>query len=293
MAQIVPAPLSSITRPRAGSLALTLGGLLALASGMGIGRFVYTPILPIMAEATGLTKSASGLIASANFAGYLLGALLLVLPRLAGGRRAWFLGALTMGAATTAGMGLADQMTSFLLLRFLGGVASAFVLVLGSALVLDRLAASGRIALAPLHFAGVGIGIAVSAVVVDALRSADTGWRSLWLATGAIAALVIPLCAWLVPGDPTPIGDMAAAISPPRPVRGLARLSLCHGLFGFGYVITATFLVAAVQSGAGRGSVGDGGLDCCRTVRHPLDCNLGLDRPSLGCAACLQPRLLD
>jgi MFS family permease len=248
MAQKLSAPLHGGTRPRADSLALTLGGMLALSSAMGIGRFVYTPILPAMVEAIGLTKSAAGLIASANFAGYLLGAVLLALPRLPGGRRGWFLGALTMGAMTTAGMGLADQLPSFLLLRFLGGVASAFVLVLGSALVLDRLAASGRIALAPLHFAGVGIGIAVSAVVVDALQAADTGWRSLWLATGAIAAMVIPVCAWLVPGDPTPIANATAAVPPARPVRGLARLSLCHGLFGFGYVITATFLVAAVRA---------------------------------------------
>ena len=246
----VDAQSSGVAR-KARSLAIAIGGMLALASAMGIGRFVYTPILPAMAEAVGLTKAASGLIASANFAGYLLGALLLALPRLPGCRRTWFFGALTVGAAATAAMGLVDQLAGFLLLRFLGGAASAFVLVLGSALVLDRLAASGRMALAPLHFAGVGVGIAISAVVVDGLQMADSGWRSLWFATGAVAALAIPLCVWLIPGDPSPLSNPAAVRASAGPVRGLAGLSLCHSLFGFGYVITATFLVAAVRAAPG------------------------------------------
>jgi predicted MFS family arabinose efflux permease len=148
-------------------------------------------------------------------------------------------------------MGLISMLPGFLLLRLLGGAASAFVLVLGSALVLDRLAATGRSGLAALHFAGVGLGIAASAVLVSALQAtAGTDWRLLWIAAGGVAAAVVPATAWLVPGN--------GAAPPPRPVRdslprrgrlsGLGRLALCHGLFGFGYVITATFLVAVVRA---------------------------------------------
>src|SRR3712207_5713625 len=94
---------------------LALGGMLALASALGIGRFVYTPILPAMAEGLGLTGGQAGLIASANFAGYLAGALLAA-ARLPGSRRAWLLGALMLGAATTAAMGVASGLPAFLLL---------------------------------------------------------------------------------------------------------------------------------------------------------------------------------
>jgi predicted MFS family arabinose efflux permease len=229
---------------------VALGGMLALAAGMGIGRFVYTPILPDMAAALGLSKSAAGLIASANFLGYLAGALLAALPHLPGGRRTWFLAGLATSAATTAAMALPDTMLPFLVLRLTGGVASAFVLVLGSALVLDQLALLHRPARAALHFAGVGVGIAASSVLVDALHAEGADWRSLWLASGVVAALAVPLAAWLVPdtdGGPAPASHPIASARERLP-RGLGALTLCHGLFGFGYVVTATFLVAVVRA---------------------------------------------
>jgi MFS family permease len=237
-------------RPQA-KLAVAFGGMLALASAMGIGRFVYTPILPSMMAALGLGKSAAGLIAAGNFAGYLAGALLLAVPRpLPGGRRAWLLGGLLGSAALTTGMAAANDLPAFLLLRFAGGLASAVVLVLGSALVLDGLAGpprGGRYA--ALHFAGVGAGIAMSAVVIAACVAAGLGWRVQWLASGAVAAvLALPVCL-LVRGDGARVPPpRAAATAPAAAPSGLAVLTLCHGLFGFGYVVTATFLVAVVRS---------------------------------------------
>ena len=77
-----------------------------MAVGIGIGRFVYTPILPPMLVALGLSKSVAGLIASANFAGYLVGALAATRATLPGSSRAWLLGALLASAATTGAMGL-------------------------------------------------------------------------------------------------------------------------------------------------------------------------------------------
>ena len=53
-------------------LVLGLGGLVALASAVGIGRFVYTPALALMVEDLGMTKGAAGLLASTNFALQLL-----------------------------------------------------------------------------------------------------------------------------------------------------------------------------------------------------------------------------
>ena len=221
---------------------LALGGLLALAAGIGIGRFVYTPILPPMVEALHLSKSQAGLIASANFVGYLAGALLAAL-RLPGSRRAWLLGALAANAAGLAAMGMASTLPMFLLLRLVGGLASAFCLIFGSALVLDRLATAGRSNLSAVHFAGVGIGIAVSAIVVALLAD----WRTMWLASGALAAMAGLAVVVLVSAENTP------AIAATRSVRtklsaSFLILAAAYFLFGFGYIITATFLVDIVRS---------------------------------------------
>ncbi|WP_417684752.1 YbfB/YjiJ family MFS transporter [Roseibium sp.] len=236
-------------------LSLAVGGALALAAAMGIGRFVYTPILPAMAGALSLPASEAGLIASANFLGYLVGALAASAGGLPGSQRSWFLGALTFSAATTFAMGLTDSLPLFLVLRFLGGAASAFTLVFASALVLERLTASGRSGLSALHFAGVGSGIAGSAILIAVLSSRGASWQSLWFASAGATVALLAGAALLIPGKS---GKETAqpAQKPVKPAasRGtpvnvpLLRLILAYGLFGFGYVVTATFISVIAKS---------------------------------------------
>lgn len=225
---------------------LALGGLLALAIGIGISRFVYTPILPFMEDALGITKSDAGLIASANFLGYLLGALIGIRSRLPGSSRLWFLSALVTCAVTTIVMGLTDNLLFFLALRLTGGIASAFVMVFGSALVLSRLAAQGRSALAALYFAGVGGGIALSSVLIVALESADIGWRGMWIASGIVSLLLLTPVLRLVPAAREP-ESAASENAPLRYSRPLKALIIAYFLLGFGYIITATFISTLVR----------------------------------------------
>ena len=228
-------------------LRAALGGLLALAVGIGIGRFVYTPILPPMMAGLGLSKFTAGLIASANFAGYLAGALFTAGAWLPGSRRGWLLGGLVGSAVTTGAMGLVHSLAAFLALRFAGGVASALVLILVSAVVLERLAAAGRPDLSSVLFAGVGVGVAASALLVSAARALGQDWAALWLGSGALSLLGAAGAAALIPPEapPRPAPTTGAG---GRPDRRLLRLAIAYGLFGFGYVITATFLVAIVRA---------------------------------------------
>ncbi|TIM82853.1 YbfB/YjiJ family MFS transporter, partial [Mesorhizobium sp.] len=110
-------------------LRLAFAGMIALAVAMGIGRFVYTPILPGMMEELGLSPADAGWIASANYLGYLIGALAAVGGWAHGRERLLMLAGLAATAVLTGLMGLAETMAAFLVIRFLAGLASAFVLV--------------------------------------------------------------------------------------------------------------------------------------------------------------------
>jgi len=201
----------------------------------------------VMVEALGLSKSQAGLIASANFLGYLIGALFAAMPRLSGPRRLWLIGSLAASVATTAGMGLSQSLAALLVLRFVGGAASAFVLIFASTIVLERLAQLGRNELSALHFAGVGTGIAVSAALVAGLLELGQGWQSLWLASGALSFVAVLAAAALLPTLPSPAMQTAGTASAVADA-ALRRLIVAYGLFGFGYIITATFLVAIVRA---------------------------------------------
>lgn len=221
-----------------------------MAAALGIGRFVYTPILPPMAEALALSKGEAGLLASANFVGYLAGALAAAMPWFKARPRRALLVFLALSGLTTAAMALPERLPVLMALRGVGGLASAYVLVLSSALVLERLARAGRSGLAPVHFSGVGIGITASALITWGLSASGFGWRAMWLASGLVTLAAVMLAAALIPESeargPSGQGAMLAAGTEANH-RALAGLSLAYGLFGFGYIITITFIVVIVR----------------------------------------------
>ena len=138
-------------------------------------------------------------------------------------------------------MAIPDSIAAFLIWRFVGGLASAFVLVFSSVLVLDRLADAGKPALSPVHFAGVGVGMAISAILVSTLSAGSADWRNLWLASGGVAIAATILTFWLVPKERL-VSDSSAKPGDQAQDPRLKFFIIAYGCFGFGYVITATFI---------------------------------------------------
>lgn len=219
-------------------LQLAIAGMTVLALALGIGRFLLTPLLPLMQADAGLSLVGGGWLASINNVGYLLGALLCTawaLPQRAALRSGLLL--VTLG---TLGMGLAPLLPLWLLCRFVAGVAAALLMVHGIAWCTAHLRAHRRIGLEALLYSGPGIGIVVSGTLVAALHGAALDSSRWWLAFGAAAATAGAL-AWRPLDTP---GQAVAAV--PAAVAGgngpAWPLVAIYGLFGFAYVIPATFL---------------------------------------------------
>ncbi|EHH02868.1 YbfB/YjiJ family MFS transporter [Mesorhizobium amorphae] len=235
----------------ASPLRLAIAGMLALAVAMGIGRFVYTPILPGMMEELGLTPADAGWIASANYLGYLVGAMAAAGGWAHGRERLLMFSGLAANALLAALMGLTDTMAAFLVIRFLAGLASAFVMVFMSSIVFSHLVRADRNDLQALHFGGVGLGIAASSALMAVLVTDHAGWAAGWLWSAAISACGLVVVVWLVGSTSTANGVAGREPPLPKDDRPLLKMIVAYGLFGFGYVVTATFLVAIVRQGGG------------------------------------------
>ena len=246
--------MTTLDRPLNRSLAPTaFAGAIAMAAAMGFGRFSYTPILPGMMAGLGLTPADAGIVASANFIGYLLGAVAAGYGWAAGRERAIALSALVATAVLLLAMGLTSSLLWFSVIRFLAGLASAFTMIFTSAIVLSRGLAAANPHVQSVHFGGVGMGIAVSSLMVFLLPAGGFGdfasWQVAWFGGAVIACLGTLIVAALLPEGPA--GHRTGGKEKPlRWTRPLVVITLTYGLFGFGYVITATFLVAMARQGA-------------------------------------------
>ncbi|WP_105374023.1 YbfB/YjiJ family MFS transporter [Neorhizobium huautlense] len=230
-------------------LLIGFAGAIAMAAAMGFGRFFYTPILPGMMGGIPLSAADAGFIAAGNFAGYLAGAILSAYGWAAARERQAALGGLLATAILLAAMAATTSVFAFTVIRFLAGLASALAMIFTSSIVLPH--AAGRDNVNVLHFGGVGAGIALSSALVLTVNAlagdGSHGWRANWLAGAAIVAVISAVVARLLPHAASVAG---AAVEPPLRWRlPLVLLTASYGLFGFGYVITATFLVAIARMG--------------------------------------------
>ncbi|WP_167591659.1 YbfB/YjiJ family MFS transporter [Jiella endophytica] len=236
---------------------LLLGGSLTLAIVMGIGRFLYTPLLPLMQRQYGFGPDVAGLIASANFAGYFAGSMLAALFARGVARRIAFQGGLVASVATTIAMGLTGDLAVWLVLRTISGAASAFAMILAAGIVAEQLAKVGEESRLAWVFGGVGAGIAASGLVVHLLVGSMQS-STLWVLVGVIAAGLMPIALFFVRER-----DLPVSRRPADPRRRVPRplpfwpLLVGYTLQGLGYSVFATFIVALIKSRPGIEALGD------------------------------------
>lgn len=267
------------------------GGVSGLILTIGIARFAYTPLLPLMQQQTWLNDAAGGWLATFNYLGYMSGALLAAsISSLQLKFRLYRIG-LLIGILSTAAMAFTTDALLWTLLRYVSGLSSAAGMLLSSGLVLNWLMRNGHRAELGVHFGGIGLGILVSGLAVMAMHP-QLSWDGQWLALGAAGVLfALPAWAWVPPPATPPTtagaaspaaanapttgahatteasaadsrGTVAAApsrfIAPPPPTARWMRLLIAtYFCAGFGFVVSATFTVAmAARQPALAGSGG-------------------------------------
>ncbi|MDB5965477.1 MAG: YbfB/YjiJ family transporter [Polaromonas sp.] len=257
----------SLTSRRISPLTIALAGMIALATAMGIGRFAFTPLLPMMLHDGAVDLLGASWLATANYLGYLVGALIctfqpMIWRRFVGlpqvNASSWVRAGLVATSLLTLGMSL-NLPGIWPLLRFLAGVASSFVFLFTSGWCLAQLARHGASRLGGVMYAGPGAGIMLSGLMCSGMVALQWHAAAGWIILGVVAAILTSVV-WRVfhlrsemPLDPVAATAALAASAPsPSPVTravpaGASRvqmlvLALAYGLAGLGYIVTATFL---------------------------------------------------
>jgi MFS family permease len=224
-----------------------MGGICGLVLTIGLARFAYTPLLPSLQAQTGLTDAGAGGLAAINYAGYITGALATAWIDDVRWRHRMYSMGLWLAIVTTAAMALTDWMPAWALWRFLGGLCGAAGMLLGSGLVLGWLMRQGRRPELGVFFMGIGLSIVVTALGSWGLAQLWPLWSSQWLALAAVGCVFfVPAWLWRPPVPPQVVAAQALA-APTLSRRWLLTMAGSYFAAGWGFVISATFIVAMVE----------------------------------------------
>ncbi|MUZ75281.1 YbfB/YjiJ family MFS transporter [Agrobacterium vitis] len=222
-----------------------IAAALVLVIGMGLGRFAFTGLYPLMVADGQISLDGGSFAASANYAGYLVGALLAALLSGIPSRRICSFAMV----ATVVSLGLlALPMPEWLivLIRGISGAASAIAMVAASRwLIHDRRQHHAS----PALFSGVGLGILLSAELIAAGHAGSFTSFAIWLGVG-VASLILAVLAIALQAsvDESKITRQTRDDNANKAVLfGALQLITVYGLAGFGYIITATYLPLLVR----------------------------------------------
>jgi predicted MFS family arabinose efflux permease len=236
-----PAPPSS----RIAALRILLGGIFGMMVAMGIGRFAYTPILPVMQRELGMTHAVAGWLASINYAGYLAGAVICAFFPLLLRSSAVNICAILASIASTFLMGTTISTQAWGLLRGVSGLASAILFVVITIEVSEELTRRGFGRWLGTLFSGIGLGIALSGSLVPLFESAG-GWRFTWFGMGALAGLLTLTGVLLARKRGAALDIHAGQAEHCQATGGYRLLAAAYFCEGLGYIVSATFIVAMI-----------------------------------------------
>lgn len=230
-------------RPETRAFLLSVAACIVLVIGMGYGRFAFTGVLPLMLHENILSLTEGNLAASANYAGYLAGALMLAKAK-PGDARVLCMGSVVSTLVCLALLVWLQSPTGIILVRGVAGICSAVSLISASLWLLQHMKHANG---APLMYAGVGLGIFVSAEFIALGKSLNLSSQAIWIICTVSAGVLYTIVFRLLSSPPETLIDYRPPSRPlaqggPQTAAAAMRLIAVYGLAGFGYIITATYL---------------------------------------------------
>ncbi len=224
-------------------------GLFSLILTMGVARFSLTPLLPVMMDETFLNNASGGWLASINYMGYMTGVLITASISDLKLKFMLYRAGLIVAILSTVGMALAENYIIWSVMRYFAGLTAAAGLLMGSGLILNWMLRNGHRAELGIHFGGAGLGIALSAAVAMAMAG-HFNWAQQWEIFAIVGAvLAIPAWFWLPAPNTSHVTQAGEKLVDKPPSKSWMRiLFAAYFCAGFGYVISATFLVAIVEN---------------------------------------------
>jgi predicted MFS family arabinose efflux permease len=233
-------------------------GICSLIVTVGVARFSYSLLLPIMQDGAGLTESGGGWLASTNFMGYMCGVLLAASMHNLNYKYNLHRLYLILSVVTSAAMVMTTDMVTWAVLRFIAGICASGGFIIASGLILKWLVNHNHRAELGIHFSGAGLSIIVTSILIEAMLTMSADWQQQWLALAVMAA-IFSIPAWLWMPHPFVGGKAGAGVKDHPPSKAFKSLMmLAYFCAGYGYAVSSTFIVDIVERV--EGLQGQGGV---------------------------------
>jgi predicted MFS family arabinose efflux permease len=227
-------------------------GFCASLISIGLARFAYTPLLPVLIQAHWFSASDVVYLGAANLAGYLVGALL-GRPLAARISNVTTLRAMKV-LVTLAFFACAFPVSTswFFAWRMLSGVAGGAIMVLVAATVLPHVPGERKGLASGAVFLGLGLGIAASGTVVPLLLR--FGLRETWIGLAALSAILTAASWYGWPRSAAPAAQQSTTTLPGAANAPINILYMQYALMAAGLVPAMVFLVDFIARGLGAGT---------------------------------------
>ncbi|MDO6442050.1 YbfB/YjiJ family MFS transporter [Marinobacter sp. 2_MG-2023] len=224
-----------------------LAGICSLIVTVGVARLSYSLVLPIMQSGASLTEVGGGWLATTNFMGYMAGVLLASRLNNLNYKYNLHRAYLLLSIGTSAAMVMTTDVVVWAVLRFIAGVCASGGLIIASGLILKWLVKNDHRAELGIHFAGIGVSIIATSVLVEVMLTLSANWQQQWLAL-AVMAGVVAIPAWLWIPHPLVDGRDVTTTKDNPPGRVFTTLMmLAYFCAGYGYAVSSTFIVDIVE----------------------------------------------